>query len=394
MSESTGHRRQLSAGGWYAVLGDRVTLLLPGEERARIAGLWELVDDGADFDEVLDGVLSDGIRTLTGLVLVGHGESTRVLVRGEASVTLSAADGVTTVSGSAEAMWADRTLGGVTGGTVVLEEAGPAHDLALTSGVTRVGSLRFGDAPSSNGSSVATPGADRDEVTDTGPDTADDALAHPEATPAASAPSEPVADVVPIEAAATSSEPDPREPLTFGAPTDDDPTPTGEQPPVVDDAEGRDEHDERDDHDGQTTVGPAAEAFVRPGVPGQEMAPAVVSRPVAKLVLSTGEVVEVDRTIVVGRAPEARRFASNDQPHLVTVASPHHEISSTHLEIRPGAGADHGSAVVTDLGSTNGTVLVQPGLPPEDLQAGIAVSLIPGAILDLGDGVTIQTTNP
>jgi hypothetical protein len=120
----------------------------------------------------------------------------------------------------------------------------------------------------------------------------------------------------------------------------------------------------------------------------------VVSRPVAKLVLSTGEVVEVDRTIIVGRAPEARRLASSDQPRLVAVASPQHEISSTHLEIRPGAGADHGSAVVTDLGSTNGTVLVQPGLPPEDLQAGIAVSLIPGAILDLGDGVTIQTTNP
>jgi hypothetical protein len=62
---------------------------------------------------------------------------------------------------------------------------------------------------------------------------------------------------------------------------------------------------------------------------------------------------------------------------LLTVPSPNQEISSTHLEIRPGAGADHGSAVVTDLGSTNGTVLVQPGLPPEDLQPGIAVQLIP-----------------
>ena len=137
------------------------------------------------------------------------------------------------------------------------------------------------------------------------------------------------------------------------------------------------------------------EDFARPqiGIPGQELAPAVVARPVAKLIVSTGEVIDVDRVILVGRAPEARNFASSDQPHLVTVASPHHEISSTHLEIRPGAGADHGMAVVTDMGSTNGTVLVQPGLPPEDLQAGMAVSLIPGAILDLGDGVTIQTTN-
>ena len=104
--------------------------------------------------------------------------------------------------------------------------------------------------------------------------------------------------------------------------------------------------------------------------------------------------VEVDRTVLVGRAPEARQFASHDQPHAVTVASPNQEISSTHLEIRPGAGADHGSAIATDLGSTNGTILVQPGLAPEELKPGIAVSLIPGAVLDLGDGVTIQVTNP
>ena len=78
----------------------------------------------------------------------------------------------------------------------------------------------------------------------------------------------------------------------------------------------------------------------------------------------------------------------------MTVPSPQQEISSTHLEMRPGSGADHGSAVVTDLGSTNGTVLVQPGLAPEDLQPGVAVQLLPGAIIDLGDGVTIQVINP
>ena len=58
---------------------------------------------------------------------------------------------------------------------------------------------------------------------------------------------------------------------------------------------------------------------------------------------------------------------------MVTVPSPHQEISSTHCEIRPGAGVDHGAAVVTDLGSTNGTVLVQPGLGPEDLRPGVPV---------------------
>jgi pSer/pThr/pTyr-binding forkhead associated (FHA) protein len=115
---------------------------------------------------------------------------------------------------------------------------------------------------------------------------------------------------------------------------------------------------------------------------------------VATLAFSSGEQIDVDRAILIGRAPRARQHPSSVDPRLVTVPSPHQEISSTHLEVRPGAGADHGCAVVTDLGSTNGTVLVQPGLLPEDLLAGITVPLQPGAILDLGDGVTIQVSTP
>ncbi len=150
------------------------------------------------------------------------------------------------------------------------------------------------------------------------------------------------------------------------------------------------------EHDGHTQAGnwnPGDFARSQPGIPGQPPAPSVLAAPVAKLTFSSGEVVDVDRAVIVGRAPEARRFTSTEQPRLITVPSPNQEISSTHLEIRPGAGADHGSAVVTDLGSTNGTVLVQPGLSPEDLQPGIAVQLIPGAIIDLGDSVTIQVGN-
>jgi len=90
---------------------------------------------------------------------------------------------------------------------------------------------------------------------------------------------------------------------------------------------------------------------------------------------------------VIGRAPEPRRIFSGDEPRLVTVPSPAHEISSTHLEIRPGP---DGRPVVTDLGSTNGTVLVQPGSAPEDLQPGYPVELVNGAIVDLGDGVSIK----
>ncbi|QBR93504.1 FHA domain-containing protein [Nocardioides euryhalodurans] len=109
---------------------------------------------------------------------------------------------------------------------------------------------------------------------------------------------------------------------------------------------------------------------------------------VVSLLLPTGETVEVDRPVLVGRAPDASRLGEEDDPRLVTVPSPDREISATHLEVRPGE--DPGSAVVTDLGSTNGSVLVQPGMPPEELQPGVAVPLLPGAVLDLGDGVAVE----
>ena len=97
--------------------------------------------------------------------------------------------------------------------------------------------------------------------------------------------------------------------------------------------------------------------------------------------------------MVVGRAPQPRGFG-DEQTLLISVPSPHQEISATHLEIRPGVGTDEGAAVVTDLGSTNGTLVVQPGLPAEDLQPGIAVQLLPGAVVDLGEGATIRVDPP
>jgi len=151
-----------------------------------------------------------------------------------------------------------------------------------------------------------------------------------------------------------------------------------------------------DDHDGLTRAGLPDASLIPspPGIPGQQAAPAVTAYPVAKLEFSHGERVDVDRVVIVGRAPEAGRFSLAEQPLLVTVPSPHQEISSTHVEIRPGTGVDHGAAVVTDLGSTNGTVVVQPGLGPEELRPGVPVQLMPGALIDLGDGLTIRVTQP
>ena len=127
-----------------------------------------------------------------------------------------------------------------------------------------------------------------------------------------------------------------------------------------------------DDHDGLTMSGPPLPPPPPPGIPGQQPAPDV-TKVVARLVISSGQTVDVDRVTVIGRAPESKQHADER-----AAAAGHRaqrrtcEISSTHIEVRPGTGADHGTAVITDLGSTNGTVVVQPGLGPAGPRAGRA----------------------
>ncbi|GIM62881.1 hypothetical protein Pve01_79180 [Planomonospora venezuelensis] len=371
---------RFAPGDWYAVVGDRVTVLLPGSQRGRVATLWDLADSGAGVDALLDALLAGGLSTLDHFALVSHDdEATRLIVRGAPTATVSSAGGEEVLSATPGTTWAEQVLVGVSSVRVTLTGEGSA-DRHLTPGLARVSVVEFGTPSASVADEPVAPepAAEEppvDEATDAvGPDPAA-RVPEPEAEPELAPGPEEAQAPVPVPPAA---------PMQFGSP-EDDPTPTGETPAVEDDWA---------DRDGQTQVGGPVSDFERPPIPGQEIAPDVVAQPVASLVFSTGDVVSVDRTVLVGRAPEARRFASHDQPHVVTVPSPHQEISSTHLEIRPGAGADHGSAIATDLGSTNGTVLAQPGLDPEELKPGIAVSLIPGAVLDLGDGVTIQVTNP
>jgi hypothetical protein len=257
--------------------------------------VWELVDDGAGFDETLDALISSGLRDLPGFVLVSRdGDETRVVLRGAARAHFAIGGDVVHVEGEGATTWVERTLHGVTRARLEVADAPDEADLVVAHGLLRVATAEWSTV---------------------------------------------------------------------------DP-----------------------DHDGDTQAGPVAERPL-PGIPGQPPAPPVTARPVARLELSSGESVDVDRPVLVGRSPDAPPNGGI-APLLVRVSSPHQEISSTHLEIRPGSGADHGSAVVVDLGSTNGTLLLQPGLPPEDLKAGVPVQLIPGALLDLGDGVTIRVVTP
>ncbi|MGI8522128.1 MAG: FHA domain-containing protein [Nocardioides sp.] len=404
--------RSYTAGEWFGVFGDRATVLLPPSEKGRVAALWEQLDEGAGFDEALDTLIAAGLRDLPGFVLVSDDDgAVKVVIRGEATATFTTGEGEVVVAGSEATTWVEKSLTAVTAMTLVVGESSDEIH-TITGGLVRVARVSqpaesapveetapVEEPPTEDSAPVAETTAEPEPV----PAVVPEPEPEPETAPYAAAPPAPAAEepvvadddaIAPVEAAPPVAAPA-VPPATWGTPGPAAPAqgadvPTPSEPPAEQPAE------QPQGGDDTRSGGWQPDEFARPpaGIAGQPQPPAVTAAPVARLVFSSGESVDVDRSVLVGRAPEARHFAAGEEePRLVTVPSPNQEISSTHLEIRPGAGADHGSAVVTDLGSTNGTVLAQPGLPAEDLQPGIAVQLIPGAIVDLGEGVTIQVTN-
>jgi hypothetical protein len=119
--------------------------------------------------------------------------------------------------------------------------------------------------------------------------------------------------------------------------------------------------------------------------------PQLVGPPVlAVLRASNGTSAEVDRTVLIGRAPSSDR-SSSQTPRLMTVPSPNHDISRTHLEVSP----DDWQVVVTDLNSTNGTILVPPGAGDgQQLAPGERIPVQVGSVMELGDGVSVLIDFP
>ena len=119
-------------------------------------------------------------------------------------------------------------------------------------------------------------------------------------------------------------------------------------------------------------------------------------RPVARLLIADRR----DRrrrprgAAAVARRSRARSAGTED-PLLVTRASPHQEISSTHVEVaaRLGRRPRHRGGHRPRLHQRHRS-LVQPGLDARGAAARRLGAAVPGAIIDLGDGVTIQVTRP
>jgi len=146
-----------------------------------------------------------------------------------------------------------------------------------------------------------------------------------------------------------------------------------------------------DDHDGLTILSSDLVAirdqlpsWAGDEVPGPFRVVAPAPPAVSRLVLSTGAVVPLDRSVLLGRAPQVLRVTNSEIPRLVSVPSPQQDISRTHAEVR----AEGEDVLVTDLQSTNGVLVSRDGERARRLHPGEPTVVRPGELVDLGDGVT------
>ncbi|MDF9717699.1 FHA domain-containing protein [Nocardioides sp. ChNu-153] len=116
------------------------------------------------------------------------------------------------------------------------------------------------------------------------------------------------------------------------------------------------------------------------GAPVPESAPQRLPRPaLGVLRLPTGELVPLDRGVLLGRRPVAP--PGGDWPHLVHLPGDSTYLSRTHLQVQ----LDGWHVLVRDLSSRGGTTRYVPGRPGERLRPGEDYLLEPGHVLDLAD---------
>ena len=167
---------------------------------------------------------------------------------------------------------------------------------------------------------------------------------------------------------------------------------------------------EPDDHDGDTSLRPAhlthttAPTVLAVSCPLGHLTPPIspqcrvchqrvapqeprrVDRPpLGGLRLPTGEVVPLDRGVILGRKP-APVEGSTDWPHLVHLPADHSFVSRRHLQIE----LDGWDVVARDLDSRGGTTFAPPGRDPERMRPGDAYVLEPGTVLDMAHVYSVR----
>jgi len=108
--------------------------------------------------------------------------------------------------------------------------------------------------------------------------------------------------------------------------------------------------------------------------------------PLGVLRLASGDVVSLDRGVLLGRSPKVNAdLPAAERPHLVRVPSPENDISRNHVEVV----LEGWHVLVRDLGSTNGTTVALPGQVPVRLRPGDQQLIEPGTTITLADEVSL-----
>lgn len=117
--------------------------------------------------------------------------------------------------------------------------------------------------------------------------------------------------------------------------------------------------------------------------------PRLIRRPVLAAVVSNqGDASDVVSGVVVGRSPDGSRGPHGS--YLMRVNSSGHDISRNHVLVT----ANEWNIVVTDLHSTNGTLVRPVGEPEFELRDGRSVTVEIGTELLLDDEIRLKIVPP
>ncbi len=100
-----------------------------------------------------------------------------------------------------------------------------------------------------------------------------------------------------------------------------------------------------------------------------------------RLLFTTGDVVSLDRGVLMGRGPTVPDGTDADRPHVVQLGADGVDISREHLEVR----LEGWHVQVCDLGSTNGTEVTLPGTSPQRLHPHEPATIEPGTVVTLAE---------
>ena len=390
-------------GNWLVLSGPTtLVVMLPAPARASglVADLWTAILSAGSVEALLNLVHEVGLDAMPHLgAFFWEGGTLHGLTRGDVRV-LDADTGDVALEGSGSITWREEDLGPQRRLRIDLEPVAGDEvlHLPLVVGAVGVSSLELSTAdrvvfPVAAGDPLV-PGASESPAPE---QLAEDAptpafVPEPEAVDSAEADvvlgaPDPAAAIagVPIPAPAVVPPAAPVETEVEGGTIFSTGLAASHKPPTA-------------DADGQVLAVPCANGH--PNAPGTRTCrlcqapvdssnPRVIRRPVlAGVHTNGGDFADIVAGVVIGRAPDAAHGPAGSR--LLRVQSPSSDISRNHLLVTTRDWNVH----VTDLNSTNGTMVLPVGEAPFALRDGASVQVEIGTVLDLGDGVSVRIEPP